>query len=141
MKATTVRVLVIEDDEVDLMAIKRGFARAEIAHEIIHAKDGLAALQMLRGERGQAKVEGPLLVLLDLNLPRMNGFEFLHAVRKDAALKGLVVFVLTTSAAERDRQHAYAANVAGYIVKSDAGHGFAAAIGLLEHFWRVVELP
>jgi CheY-like chemotaxis protein len=141
MNSGIVRVLAIEDDEVDLMALKRAFAKVQLPYELYHAQDGLAALHLLRGEQGQPRLAGPLIVLLDLNLPRMDGLEFLHAIRRDPALKALVVFVLTTSAAADDRTRAYAAQIAGYITKTDASHRLPDLVQLLALYWRIVDLP
>jgi len=137
----SVTLLVVEDDEVDLMAVQRGFRQHKVANEIVAAKDGLEALQILRGENGREPFPRPFIILLDLNMPRMNGFEFLRALRADAALQNAIVFVLTTSKSDEDRARAYAANVAGFIVKADAGRSFLAAVEMLDHYWRVVELP
>jgi CheY-like chemotaxis protein len=136
-----VTVLVVEDDEVDLMAIQRGFKQHKVANELVCAKDGVEALQILRGEDGRAALAAPYIILLDLNMPRMNGFEFLQTIRQDAALRTAIVFVLTTSKSDEDRAKAYSANVAGFIVKADAGRGFLGAVEMLDHYWRVVELP
>lgn len=134
-------ILVVEDDEVDFMAMERAFRQQKVANEVVAARDGLEALQILRGGDGRPPLEKPYIILLDLNMPRMNGFEFLEALRKDDALRSAVVFVLTTSKSDEDRARAYAANVAGFIVKSDVGRSFLAAIEMLDHYWKVVELP
>ena len=136
-----VNVLLVDDDSVDRKVVQRAFARHNIAHPLIEARDGIEALQIIRGENGYAPLPRPYIVLLDVNLPRMNGIEFLSAIRGDTRLRDSVVFVLTTSRAEQDRVLAYQLNVAGYIVKADAGPGFVDAVKLLDHYWRVVELP
>lgn len=136
-----VTLLVVEDDEVDLMAIRRGFERQKLANDLVSARDGVEALQILRGENGHAPLRRPFVILLDLNLPRMDGFEFLQALRRDPDLHTCVVFVLTTSRSDEDRLKAYDSQVAGFIVKADAGAGFLKAIELLDHYWKVVVLP
>lgn len=136
-----VSILLVEDDEVDVMAIERGFAQAQIANEMVVAKDGLEALSLMRGTASKSSIAKPYIVLLDLNLPRMNGFELLSAIRSDPELRSTIVFVLTTSKSDEDRARAYAANVAGFIVKAAAGKGFLDTIQLLDHYWRLVELP
>jgi CheY-like chemotaxis protein len=83
----------------------------------------------------------PYLILLDLNMPRMNGIEFLAELRSDPQLRSSIVFVLTTSNAEEDKVESYGYNVAGYIVKSEVGHRFVNLITMLGHFWRIVEFP
>ena len=105
------------------------------------ARDGVEALEILRGENGHAKLPRPHLILLDLNMPRMNGIEFLEAVRADEDLRSAVVFMITTSKADEDRMRAYGHNVAGYIVKRDPANTFMEAVALLEHYWKVVEFP
>lgn len=141
MTTRTATVLLVEDDSVDQMAVQRAFQKAKIGNPILVAKDGIEALEMLRGEKGRARVTSPCLILLDLQMPRMNGIEFLTEIRKDPALRPLIVFVLTTSKDEEDRVNAYKFNVAGYIVKSDAGNGFLNLVTMLEHYWKIVELP
>lgn len=136
-----ITVLVVEDDEVDVMAIERGFRKTQIAHELIIARDGLEALALMRGTEFVPRIGKPYIVLLDLNLPRMNGFEFLAAVRNDSELRSTIVFVLTTSKSDEDRARAYSANVAGFVVKSGVGTGFLEMIQMLDQYFHIVELP
>lgn len=136
-----VRILLVEDDEVDVMRVERGFRQLRIVNEIVRAKDGIEALQILRGMDGRDRLESPFLVLLDINLPRMSGLEFLAELRSDEALKVTVVFVLTTSKNDEDRLEAYRHNVAGFMLKDEAGREFVKAMEMLECYWRVVELP
>ena len=112
-------ILLIEDDEVDVEAIRRLFAWRNIANPLHVASDGVAALRMLHGE-DQSTIEQPCVILLDLNLPRMNGIEFLDELRRDAQLKDSVVFVLTTSNSDYDRLVTNSKYVAGYLLKSEA---------------------
>ncbi len=139
LKAVT--VLLVEDDEVDVQAVQRAFIKSKIANPIVVAKNGLEALQILRGEGQRQKLEHPYLVMLDLNMPLMNGLEFLEEIRSDSELQSSIIFVLTTSNAEEDRVAAYDKHVAGYILKSNAGEGFVNMVNLLDHYWKVVELP
>jgi CheY-like chemotaxis protein len=136
-----VKILLVEDDEVDVMRVQRGFHQLRIANEIIRARDGIEALEILRGAGSQARIETPFLILLDINLPRMTGLEFLAALRADEELKVTVVFVLTTSKNDEDRLEAYRHNVAGFMLKDEAGREFVKAMEMLECYWRVVELP
>ncbi len=136
----TVNVLVVDDDEVDVMMIQRAFERTKVVNKIVFASDGIEALELLRGE-SIAAIPRPYLVLLDINMPRMNGIEFLEALRSDENLKDTTVFVLTTSADKRDQCAAYRENVAGYIVKSNTGEEFTDLVQLIDHYSRVVELP
>jgi CheY-like chemotaxis protein len=133
--------LLIEDDEVDVMHLERSFKKLKIANPMVVANDGIEALEVLRGENGHAKLDTPYIILLDLNMPRMSGLEFLKEIRDDPALKQSVIFVLTTSNDDQDKTKAYDNHVAGYIVKSDAGESFLEALEMLDRYWRVVELP
>ena len=137
MTHKTVSVLLVEDDSVDRMAVQRAFKTARIGNEIFTAKDGVEGLEVLRA----GKVPEPFIILLDLNMPRMNGVEFLQELRKDEKLHRSVVFVLTTSREEEDRTKAYDLNVAGYIVKSDVGNGFLKLVEMLDCYWKIVEFP
>ena len=139
--APTVNLLLVDDDDVDVLGLKRAFTKSKIANPITVARDGIEALEILRGQNGRAKLAKPHLILLDLNMPRMNGLEFLEAVRADDALKTAVVFIVTNSKAEEDKARAYGHNVAGYIVKQDPANTFMQAVSMLEHYWRVVEFP
>ena len=139
--APTVNLLLVDDDEVDVQGLKRAFNKSKIANPISVARDGIEALEMLRGENGRQKLPKPHLILLDLNMPRMNGLEFLEALRADEDLKSALVFMITTSKDEEDKARAYGHNVAGYIVKQDPANTFMQAVSLLEHYWRIVEFP
>lgn len=136
-----VKFLLVEDDDVDVMAIRRAFQRLKIANELIVARNGLDALAHLRGENGRTKIAPPYIILLDLNMPRMNGIEFLDVVRGDPHLKTAIIFVLTTSNDDRDRTAAYERHIAGYVVKENPDASLAKAIEMLDHYWRVVEFP
>ena len=139
--AGMVNLLLVDDDEVDVQGLKRAFVKSRIGNPIMVARDGVEALEILRGENGQTKLAKPHLILLDLNMPRMNGLEFLEAIRADDDLKSAIVFMITTSKAEEDKARAYGHNVAGYIVKQDPANTFMQAVTLLEHYWKIVEFP
>lgn len=139
--AQDVTFLIVEDDEIDVMALERAFRHLKISNNKVFAKDGVEGLEYLRGENGREKIKAPYIILLDLNMPRMSGLEFLNEIRNDAALGKSVVFILTTSNDARDRLSAYDQHVAGYIIKSDPANGFMEAISMIDHYWKVVELP
>ena len=139
--APTVNLLLVDDDEVDVQGLKRAFAKSRIANPITVARDGIEALEVLRGENGRTKLAKQHMILLDLNMPRMDGIEFLEVIRADDELKSAVVFMVTTSKAEEDKARAYGHNVAGYIVKQDPANTFMQAVSLLEHYWKIIELP
>ena len=133
-----VTILLVDDDDVDVMGIERALKKLKIVNPVLRAHDGMEALELLRKP---GAVTRPFLILLDLNMPRMNGIETLEELRKDRSLSSSVVFVLTTSADDKDMVAAYSKNVAGYIIKKQVGDGFMQVMEMLDHYWRVVELP
>lgn len=141
MSDHTVRILLVDDNDVDVEAVQRAFVRSRIANPIMVARDGIEALEILRGTNGRTALARPLLMLLDLSMPRMNGVELLDALRTDPALRDTLVFVLTTSSSDEDKIATYHHNIAGYIVKSEVGEDFVRLTTLLDHYWRIVEFP
>ena len=131
-------ILLVDDDEIDVMTVRRAFSKANIANKVYVATDGIEALHMLRTD---GIPPGRRLALLDLNMPRMNGIEFLREVRQDAALQKLTVVVLTTSNEDRDRVEAYQLNVAGYLLKPVTFHAFAEVMVTLNKYWTLMEMP
>jgi CheY-like chemotaxis protein len=136
-----VTILLVDDDLVDTVAVRRWFREKNIHNPIVEARDGLEALAALRGNDGWERVSRPVLALLDLNMPRMGGIEFLDEIRRDDSLRGTVVFVMTTSSAAEDVQAAYERNVAGYILKHGPGTMFTEAMAMLKCYCRIVEFP
>ena len=136
-----VNILIVDDDQVDVRAIKRGLEKQKLANPVFTARDGVEALQILRGQGGHTKLPRPYLILLDLNMPRMNGIEFLQELRDDAELTDSIVFVLTTSSSEKDQASAYQEHIAGYLLKSEAGENFLKVVTMLEAFVLVVRFP
>lgn len=136
-----VTFLLVEDDDIEVRVLKKTFAKLKIANDIVVAHDGIDALELLRGGNGREKLQSPFIILLDINMPRMNGIEFLQEIRADPDLGNSVVFVLTTSNDEQDKLQAHNNHVAGYIVKSNAGESLLNALDMLDRYWRVVELP
>ena len=134
-------ILLVEDDDGDAKAVERAFRRAKVANPIVRAVDGVDALEQIRGSNGQPRVPSPYLLLVDLNMPRMNGIQLISALREDPQLHQLIVFVLTTSKSDEDKMAAYDLNVAGYIVKETAGMDFLNLVSLVDSYWRIVELP
>jgi CheY-like chemotaxis protein len=137
----TVQLLHVEDDTICLMGLNRAFRTANIANPVCFAHDGIEALEMLRGTNARPRLPRPYLILLDLNMPRMDGIEFLKELRNDEALRKSVVFIMTTSDAAEDKAKAYDLGVAGYILKSNPANAFLATAALLDTYWKVVELP
>ena len=134
----TLHILLVEDDEVDVMNVRRAFQKNHIANPLYVASNGLEGLEMLRNG---AVPEGRRLVLLDLNLPKMNGIEFLRVLRADPELRTVSVVVLTTSADERDKIDAYNLNVAGYLLKPVTFVNFVEVMATLNKYWTLVEMP
>lgn len=130
-------ILLVEDDDIDALSVMRAFSRLKIANPIVRAKDGIEALEILKNQ----EIEHPYLILLDLNMPRMGGLELLNTLRHDPSLESSVVFVLTTSKDDEDKLAAYKQHIAGYIVKEKLDDGFEDLVKLLDHYWRLVELP
>lgn len=143
MSKRTVNVLLVEDDEVDVMNVQRAFKRNRIDNPLYVANDGLTALDMLRGSDSEppSVPEHRRLVLLDINMPKMNGLEFLQELRQDESLKSTPVVVLTTSDADQDRLEAFRLNVAGYILKPVTFAIFADVVAALNQYWALCEIP
>ncbi len=134
-------ILLVEDDDGDARALQRAFHKAKIGNSIVRAVDGVEALEILRGANGRTKPPSPLILLVDLNLPRMNGIEFVKTLRSDENLRHSLVFILTTSNREEDRVAAYNLNVAGYITKAKAAEDFLNLVSLMDYYSRIVEWP
>jgi CheY-like chemotaxis protein len=134
-------ILLVEDDEIDAEIVQRAFRQQQINYPIVHASDGIEALQMLRGEGKYPGLLQPYLILLDINLPRVNGIEFLQALRQDASLKQSIVFVLTTSNREEDKIAAYNEQIAGYFLKSGRNEEFVGFISLLDIYTELIQFP
>ena len=135
MLNSDVGILLIEDDRVDIMTVQRAFKKNQVANPLYVARTGLEALSMLKGE-GCEKIEPPPgLILLDLNLPRMSGIEFLDRLRADPELQDIRIIVLTSSNEPRDREAAFKYDVDDYIVKPHSFEEFNRAIATILEFW------
>ena len=110
-------ILLVEDDQMDVMNVQRELRKQNIAVPMLHARNGREALNMLRGENGEAQIPRPSLVMLDINMPRLNGLELLKILRDDPDFADLNVFIMTTSDLDIDRSGAKDLNVSGYIIK------------------------
>ncbi|MBE9079005.1 response regulator [Romeria aff. gracilis LEGE 07310] len=142
MAEKLINVLLVDDDEVDVMNVERAFRKNRIQNPLYVAGNGLEALTMLRGYGGNppAVPNQRRLILLDLNMPKMNGIEFLKALRQDPELQTIPVIVLTTSDQEQDRIKAYNFNVAGYILKPVTFAKFADVVSALNQYWTLCEM-
>ena len=135
-------MLLVEDDELDVMNVQRAFKKNNITNPLFVASNGIEALAMLRGEPGVTAVPPTRrIILLDLNMPRMGGIEFLRELRADPDLALTTVIVLTTSDEDRDKVEAYKLNVAGYILKPVTLQAFVEIMATLNKYWTVSELP
>ena len=136
-----VKILLVEDDSIDVKAFKRAMTKLRISNPITIASDGQEAWEFLTKSVSDGGADTPSLVILDINMPRMNGLELLTKIRASDQLRHLIVFVLTTSNDEKDKFEAFNMNVAGYMLKSDMGNSFIRAVELIDSYWRVVEFP
>ena len=129
-------ILLVDDDEVDVIIVKRAFANARLTNQLFIARDGTEALEALRSGTWPRERR---IMLLDLNMPRMNGIELLREIRNDPELKSLTVIVMTTSTDERDRVEAFQLNVSGYIVKPVTFQAFVDVMVMLNKYWTLQE--
>ncbi len=133
-------ILLVEDDDVAAESVIRGLKKTNTQINVVIAENGKKALDILRHEHPEKRMTSPFVVLLDLNMPIMSGFEFLEHVRNDERLNGVVIFILTTSDNDSDKAKAYDNQVAGYMVKSSVGPQFAKLATLLEAYKDAIEL-
>ena len=138
MDERSLNILLVDDDEVDVMTVKRAFAKANITNPIYVATNGVEALELLRTEKIPPSRR---LILLDLNMPKMNGIELLRELRTDPELAPTTVVVLTTSNEDRDRVEAYRLNVSGYLLKPVTFQTFAEVMATLNKYWTLQEMP
>ncbi len=136
-----VNILLVEDDEVDVMNVKRAFKKNNITNPLFVCNNGVEALQFLRGESNEPISEIPKIILLDINMPKMGGIEFLREIRNDNKLKNISVFIMTTSNEDKDKVDAYNLNVAGYILKPLSMERFIEAVSTLNNYWKLCEFP
>ncbi len=133
-------VLLIEDDIFDTMTAQKSFARFSVPHTLHTAFNGEEALDLLLGRQGQTALRPlPEVILLDLNMPRMNGAEFLAELRADPELRDIPVFVTTTSGMDDDRAATEALGVHGYILKPldfETSADLIDSLSLLEHLLK-----
>ena len=130
-------ILVVEDDDIDATSIQRALTKHKLLNKVMRAHNGVEGLEILRkyGKTTQ------FLILLDINMPKMNGLEMLSELRNDPQLHQTVVFILTTSSDEQDIFNAYEKHVAGYILKGDMDGFFVKLVELMDAYWCIVSLP
>ena len=136
------RILLVEDEPADAHLIRLAFEANALPVDLAHVRDGIDALCYLRQEGSYAQASAPDLILLDLNMPRMDGKTLLKALKADHQLRSIPVVVLTTSEAESDIVASYALCAAGFMVKPLEVDDFIRQIGMLEHYWHeIMRLP
>jgi CheY-like chemotaxis protein len=128
-------IMLVEDDELDVIGVQRSLKKLDIPYELYTAFNGIEALQLLRHDPERSGMGFlPDIILLDLNMPRMNGLEFLKALRGDERLKDIRVYIMTTSNEESDRSATDRLGVSGYLIKPmgyDSGYN---RVDSMEHF-------
>ena len=130
-------ILIVEDDEVDAMTVKRALKEIKVTNRLETVGNGEEALDYLRNENNSK----PCIILLDLNIPRMNGIEFLKVIKEDEVLKIIPVIVLTTSKEEQDRLESYKLSVAGYMLKPVSYLQFVDTMRTIDLYWTLSKLP
>jgi len=130
-------ILLVEDDSVDVMMVKRALKDLNVTNLLVHTPNGKEAFEYLTGEGN----ERPCIILLDLNMPRMNGVELLKIIKADDVLKKIPVVVLTTSRDTHDKVETFGLSVAGYIVKPTDYKKFVEAMRTIDIYWTLSELP
>jgi CheY-like chemotaxis protein len=137
MKITNKPILLVEDDQVDVMTIKRALKEIHVMNPVVHMENGEEALAYLRKQDN----ERPCIILLDLNMPIMNGIEFLQVVKHDDQLRRFPVIVLTTSEEQQDKLNSFNLGVAGYMAKPVDYRQFVEVIRSIDLYWTISELP
>ncbi|WP_187260983.1 response regulator [Pontibacter beigongshangensis] len=141
MSDKKVNILLVEDDYLDIMNVERELKKINVNHPIHVARNGKEALNMLRGGEGEARISpAPSVILLDINMPKMNGLEFLAELRREPEFSHIPVFIMTTSNEESDRFEAQRLNVAGYIVKPLTFDSFNKSHSSLDSFSLFLDL-
>lgn len=137
MKVSTKPLLLIEDDRVDVMTVKRALKEINVTNPVVHLENGEEALAYLRNPDN----EKPCIILLDLNMPIMNGLEFLKIVKSDNDLRRFPVIVLTTSEEQQDKLNSFNLGVAGYMAKPVDYRQFVEVIRSINLYWTISEMP
>jgi len=129
-------ILLVDDDRVDVMTTKRALKDINVTNPVYTAGNGEEALELLR----EGENEKPGVILLDLNMPKMNGIEFLRVIKNDDSLKRIPVVVLTTSKEEEDKVESFSLGVAGYMIKPVDYIKFVEVIRAINLYWTLSEL-
>jgi CheY-like chemotaxis protein len=137
MKVLNKPLLLVEDDQVDVMTIKRALKEIHVANPVVHVENGEQALAYLRNPDN----ERPCIILLDLNMPVMNGIEFLEVAKRDDQLRRFPVIVLTTSEEQEDKLNSFDLGVAGYMAKPVDYRQFVEVMRSIDLYWTISEMP
>ena len=137
MKVTCKSIMLVEDDQVDTMTVRRALKELHVTNPLQHVENGEEALNFLRNPANPQ----PCLILLDLNMPIMGGIEFLQIAKKDEELKSIPVIVLTTSEEQEDKVESFQLGVAGYMRKPVVYPQFVEMIRAIDAYWTISELP
>ncbi|SFU58787.1 response regulator [Nitrosospira multiformis] len=137
MRVTNKPILLVEDDQVDMMRVTRALKEIDVVNQVVHRENGEEALNYLRNE----KSEKPCIILLDLNMPIMNGIEFLQTVKKDERLRRIPVVVLTTSDDHEDKLNSFNFGVAGYMGKPVDYQQFVEVMRSIDGYWTISQMP
>jgi len=134
-------IVLVEDDDIDAEVVKRNLAKAKIINPLVRATDGVDALELLRGQGGRDRIKPPYLLLVDIQMPRMDGIALIREIRADPLLTRTVIFVLTTSDDDRDKMAAYDQHIAGYVLKSNTKEELLPLTAMLDYYLLIVEPP
>jgi CheY-like chemotaxis protein len=130
-------ILLVEDDKVDAMTVKRALKEIKVTNNVVVASNGEEALEYLTNTENEI----PCIILLDLNMPKMNGLEFMKVAKETERLRKIPIVVLTTSSEERDRMNSFNNGVAGYMTKPVDYQQFVDVIKTINIYWTLSELP
>ncbi|ARO87940.1 response regulator [Nitrosospira lacus] len=137
MKTTNRPILLVEDDQVDTMTVMRALKEIHVTNPVVHLENGEEALLYLQDPAS----EKPCIILLDLNMPIMNGIEFLQVVKHNDRLKRIPVIVLTTSEEQQDKMSSFNLGVVGYVVKPVDYRRFVEVMRSIDAYWNISEMP
>jgi CheY-like chemotaxis protein len=130
-------ILLVDDDSTEMMTVKRALKELGVPNELVHRLDGEDALDYLRAH----VTKSPCVILLDLNMPKMRGTEFLAAIKANAELRQIPVIIFTASNDEVDKDKCFELCAAGYVVKPQNYEEFLNAVKTLDTYWTLSELP
>ncbi|KHA51204.1 response regulator [Sulfitobacter geojensis] len=134
-------ILLVEDNDIDVEILKRSLRKLGSTGSLMRAKDGVEALEILSDDVLRQQLVRPYVILLDINMPRMNGHEFLAQLRQTEGIKSARVFVFTTSASKKDIELAYENYANGYIVKPDSSSELSDVLKTLQEYWSLCKMP